>query len=561
MFGGMTLRSVLVVFVLGLGLGFEAFANTPVFQTTEGSVLGRTTASGVFYPNIPYAKPPVGDLRWKAPRKPSVRSTPWDGSRLDVRCAQVGAFFSGTTDDSQFGRLVGSEDCLYLNVWAPRATSGAKRPVFVWFHGGSNRQGYANDPLYDGAELARRADVIVVTVNYRLGFFGALHHEALETNDRSDSSGNYVTLDGIRALEWIRSNVDRLGGDVDRLTIAGESAGCVNVWGLLQSPLAKGLFARAYCASGFPNGYPPMIARRAADDMIERALVLKGRAKDLDAAAELLRKTPKEDVRKFLYGLSTEDVLSVKPGYFPIQHVSDGHVLPAAGVASISLMNFNSVPMIVSTTGDEGSFFYLRNFSGLSYVDFWKVMNGRLPPAAIEKLVASERFDEFDAKRDRYTYGLDQLVDSVLMSAQLSAPVYRMRWHWKALGEPWGEAFGAAHGFDLAFLFRTTNLGSRHFFKFLEKDLADPATVRMADTFTAYLKGFLHDGKPAEPKGAPAWHRWYGGLPNTLVLSREETAEKLYYFDPLFGTYSLTRSIIELSRAQDETFTSISIRR
>jgi para-nitrobenzyl esterase len=215
---------------------------------------------------IPFAAPPTGELRWRAPQKPAA----WSGVRESLRfasaCPQL-ANILGDAPDAKPGSVIGSEDCLYLNVYAPRgsAEEAAKRklPVMFWIHGGGNTVGHAGG--YDGSELAARYDVVVVTTNYRLGPFGWFRHAALvgdATGD--DASGNWGTLDLIRGLEWVRENAAAFGGDPQNVTIFGESAGGTDVFSLLVSPRAKGLFQRAISESG-GSGSSSLEQAEAAD--------------------------------------------------------------------------------------------------------------------------------------------------------------------------------------------------------------------------------------------------------------------------------------------------------
>ena len=223
-----------------------AWTGDPLTQTRSGPVMGVEGKGETWvWKAIPFAKPPVGALRWKAPRDPD----PWTDAREESEyckpCAQY--FFVGTL-------TYGSEDCLYLNVWRPR-TSETNLPVYFWIHGGGNTLGTASSDDYNGANLADRSNLVVVTVNYRVGPFGWFTHPALREGapgSELDDSGNYGTLDLVKALHWVRDNIEDFGGDPERVMIAGESAGAFNVLSLLVSPLAEGLFHRAMSESGGP---------------------------------------------------------------------------------------------------------------------------------------------------------------------------------------------------------------------------------------------------------------------------------------------------------------------
>ena len=222
----------------------------PLVRTTEcGYVRGIVTGADTrAWLGIPYAEPPVGELRWTSPQD----LQPWDGILIADEfcsgCTQYGGYFT-YMDPNTYGELVGSEDCLCLNIWRP-ATEEDDLPVFFWIHGGGNSIGEAGLGVYDGANMAHNSNVIVVTVNYRLGPFGWFNHSALRTGDALDDSGNFGTLDVIKALEWVSKNISHFGGNPDNVTIAGQSAGGYNVLSLMLSPLAEGLFHRAVVQSG-----------------------------------------------------------------------------------------------------------------------------------------------------------------------------------------------------------------------------------------------------------------------------------------------------------------------
>ena len=224
----------------------------PILDIDGGQVQGVCTdISGVYvFRGIPYAAPPIRGLRWKAPQ-PVV---PWDGVRICDKFGRPGfqhtqfngGYYSewGYGDESTY-----SEDCLYLNVWTSKpGQSDARLPVILWIHGGGCREGFGSEPEFDGQEIAAK-DVVLVSINYRLGVFGFLAHPELTEESGSNSSGNYGLLDQIRSLEWVRDNIAAFGGDPDNVTLAGQSAGggCVRM--LCESPLARGLFHKAVIMS------------------------------------------------------------------------------------------------------------------------------------------------------------------------------------------------------------------------------------------------------------------------------------------------------------------------
>ena len=214
-----------------------------VVATTSGPVRGETVDGVRVFRGIPYASPPVGDLRWKPPALPTAWTDPRDALEFGTPCWQppLEGFYSR-------GPIDRSEDCLYLNVWT-RTTEGDALPVMVWIHGGALQIGHGHLPMYDGGALTEKG-VVLVSINYRLGVMGFLAHEELSAESPEGVSGNYGILDQIAALTWVRDNIAAFGGDPGNVTVFGESAGSWSVCFLYASPLAAGLVHRAIGQSG-----------------------------------------------------------------------------------------------------------------------------------------------------------------------------------------------------------------------------------------------------------------------------------------------------------------------
>jgi para-nitrobenzyl esterase len=233
-------------------------AASPVVETRHGRLRGCAEEGALVFRGIHYARAAEGELRWRTPAGPE----PWPGVRDAVKFAPPAPQRPGTlTRMLGFSAADASEDCLALNLWTP-AADGARRPVLVWIHGGSFTSGAGSMPAYDGADLARREDVVVVTINYRLGALGFL---AWPGANEADADANLGLLDQIAALGWVREHADRFGGDPGRITLMGESAGAMAIGSLLAVPRARGLFRRAILQSGAAaNVSPPEQAERVA---------------------------------------------------------------------------------------------------------------------------------------------------------------------------------------------------------------------------------------------------------------------------------------------------------
>ena len=267
------MRRIILCLVSALALfGCAKEAPVPVLTVEGGQIQGvKTEKKGVYvYKGIPYAAPPIGALRWKAPQ-PVV---PWEGVRMCDHFGhpsfQVTHYPGGYTDEWGYGEEPAySEDCLYLNVYttAP-GQPGKKLPVAMWIHGGGLREGWAFEPEFDGEEFAAK-DVVLVSINYRLGMFGFMSHPDLIAEDPNGSSGNYGIMDQVQALKWIKANIAQFGGDPDNVMIFGQSGGGRSTRTLSESPIARGLFNKAVImsAQGFAMpmpAIPGMPARQAA---------------------------------------------------------------------------------------------------------------------------------------------------------------------------------------------------------------------------------------------------------------------------------------------------------
>jgi para-nitrobenzyl esterase len=229
---------------LTLAAILSAADSGPVVTVTGGRVRGAMLEKGrgAVFKGVPYAQPPVGELRWREP----VPLKPWTGVREAAAFGPVCAQLPGIVPNAA---EISREDCLYLNVWTPEWPSGPSQPVMVWIPGGGNSAGGSSQPQFDGEPLAGRG-IILVTVNYRLGSFGFFAHPALTSESPHHASGNQGILDQIAALKWVRANIAGFGGDPKNVTPFGESAGSLDVSVLMTSPLAKGLFVRAIGESG-----------------------------------------------------------------------------------------------------------------------------------------------------------------------------------------------------------------------------------------------------------------------------------------------------------------------
>jgi para-nitrobenzyl esterase len=256
----------------------------PVVETESGRVVGTQAQEITAFKGLPYAAPPIGALRWRAPQPPAAWSDIRDASKVGNACPQKrGLSLEGGGDP---GAL--DEDCLSLNVFAPRAEPGARLPVMVWLHGGALIFGAGGLPLYDGAALARQG-VVAVTLNYRLGPLGFFVHPAIE-REAPDGAVNFGLLDQIAALQWVQRNIAAFGGDPGKVTLFGQSAGAQSVLALMSSPLSRELMQRAIVQSAYGLPARPRAKARETGVRVVSAVGLSG----ADASADQLRAVPAE---------------------------------------------------------------------------------------------------------------------------------------------------------------------------------------------------------------------------------------------------------------------------
>ena len=469
---------------------------------------------------IPYAAAPAGPRRWRAPQ-PAERWTE-DRAALTVgsACPQFVVRLAGV--EGKPGTIVGEEDCLFLNVYAPRAKpdqvpqEGARLPVMVWIHGGGNVIGHGG--FYDGGNLAASENVVVVTINYRLGPLGWLRHASLRGADTTpaERSGNFGTLDTIRALEWVRDNIAAFGGDPGNVTIFGESAGGRDVFALLESPLARGLFHRAIVESGglrrvtLEDGENLVDAaspggRNSSGEQLLKLLVADGTATDREAAKARAAAMSNDEQAGYLRGKSAAELLSTYesgvvglidvPQMFP-----DGVVLPTAD----SLASFAdpkghaTVPVLIGTNRDEDKLFLFADPENVRYL-LWTVP--RLRDA-----------DRFDARAQHMAQmwkaaGADEPAAALQRGGAPGVYVYRFDWDEQptVLGADLGRMIGAAHVFEIPFVFGHFDLGREANASFVAAN--EPGRRELSGQMMSYWAEFARSGSPGKGRRGdlPEW--------------------------------------------------------
>lgn len=449
------------------------------------------------FKGVPYAAPPVGDLRWKAPQ----RHADWDGVRRADRFAPVS--IQPQQDESVFyGRefytekLNMSEDCLYLNIWTPAVTGDEKLPVMVWVHGGAFKLGYSSEKEFITEAFARKG-VIYITIAYRLGALGFMAHPELSAEADYGKSGNYGLLDQIAALQWVNRNIESFGGDKDNVTIFGQSAGAASVQALITSPLAKGLFNKAILQSGggistFGHGMDLTQAEEYGVNFVKRL------------GAQTLA-----DMRK----LSVEDILKLQDaeglGFRPIV---DNYVLKKDSSASIVDGEYPDMPIMIGTcSGELNVLMEDSSITAEQYIDrirknFGDKAEGLLQISPIES--------DQDAQEALLFEGRDRMLASskawaITSVEQKRQPVYRYYFN-KNIPDT-DYRLGAFHSSELWYVFMTLDKSWRNF-----KDI----DYKLADIMNSYWVNFAKTGNP---NGAdlPQWTAWTMQSPNLMLLGED----------------------------------------
>jgi len=458
-----------------------------------GEIVGITTDAGAHsWRGVPFAAPPVGDLRWRAPRPAEGWQGRREATKFAERCAQMTNGLNAS-EGIDPGLYIGSEDCLYLDIYAPPDAKDKMLPVMVWVHGGSNVWGRSSS--YNGSYLALNEDVIIVPVQYRLGPFGWFGHGALrgDADIPEDAAANFAILDLIASLQWVRENIAAFGGDPANITIFGESAGGHNIAALLASPLAEGLYDRAIIQSGSFDSVSLADAQNAGGGLDNPSAVIAERLKAKTAAD--LRAVPADALMK-AYGKSERGRL-VLPTM-----IEDGVTVPAYPLREAFAVPgaFHAVPIITGTNRDEMKFFHIAS------PDLTKKLLGFF-------LVPRDK-DYYDAVSEYLSRiwrmrSVDQ--PAALMASAGHDAVYAYRFDWDEGGRflftDLSQLFGAAHAMEIPFVFnRFVLLGP------LDKILFKKETLEtrreLAGVMGAYWAAFARDGAPGDGVGAPDWPLW-----------------------------------------------------
>ena len=504
--------------IVSLSLTLACLASTFILAqvpdevlTDTGIVRGDTAqnSSVKVYKGIPYAAPPIGANRWRAPQPAASWSGVRDATKFAPRCAQRG--FAPGAD-----QLLSSEDCLYLNIWTSAETPDELQPVMLWIHGGGFVSGAGSLPLYDGANLAEKGAVIV-TFNYRLGTFGFYAHPELTAESPYQSSGNYAIQDAIAALEWIYNNIAGFGGDPTNVTVFGESAGGAAIAALITSPQARGLIHRAIMQSRSDSpvlGYT--IEQQRTLEEAEAAGLEQMQSFGANSLAELRQASTQEIVENFPAGGAA---------------IVDGYVMPKSIAQTFADGEQHPVYLMAGSNRDEGVFFGIGSETLADYQAMATRVYGDLADDFLEVYPAST---DAQARQMSLKAFNDEMawINRYMVGAQSERGLDSYVYYFTRV-PPGQEARGATHVAELAYVFN-------HYDQNANWTAVDR---KLGDTMAAYWVNFARRGNP-NGEDLPSWTAFLEntvgnvqilgdgiGIETELVPS----AQALEFFDKAFN--------------------------
>jgi para-nitrobenzyl esterase len=530
----------------------------PIAKTDYGKLKGYVNEDKevLVWKGVPYARPPVGEFRWKAPEDPE----PWHGVRDATspakKCTQLFTteewIRTGVVDPDS------SEDCLYVDIYRPeRPTYQWERlPVYVWIHGGSNNFGSARQ--YDGSVLAAESDVVVVVVQYRLGPIGWFYHPALQTGgaDILSDSGNFGTLDHAQVLKWIHKNIDAFGGNPHNVTVTGESAGAHNTMNMVISPLGKRLFHKAMSESGGMQTVTTASARLSANDYIEKLLMYKaGVVPPVSPATRAIYTQLRIDMENagtleaYLKAATAGDffLALLKYGSVPtFSAIEDGTVMPVGGwIPAIQAGKYNKMPIILGSNQYESKSFmplyyaYVKPYGVPSGPYTWfnliNVLRKDLPITVDNVLPTQHDKDIYELTG---YYGSQnwkaKFVDTVAHElAKVQDDVYAYLFKWGGIGSgpsPFDFIYGAGHASEIAFFFG----GDQGLFGYPFVPANEAGRKDLQHAMMEYLANFAYTGNPNDDFSFHTqWKKWSHSsrLPKWKEWSNHPGAPKAIVFD------------------------------
>ncbi len=495
-------------------------------KTTNGILEGLNDAGIRTFKGVPFAQPPIGDLRWKEPQ--SLKN--WEGVRkayeFGPRAMQLPIF-----SDMKFRSNGVSEDCLYLNIWTPAKSAGDKLPVLVYFYGGGFVAGDGSEYRYDGESMARH-EIVAITVNYRLSIFGFFAYPELTKESPHHASGNYGLLDQAAALRWVQQNISKFGGDPKKITIAGESAGSFSVSAQMASPLSKNIIAGAIGESGSLLGKQSTVSLSDAEKSGEQF------AKNIGAGSlAALRALPAEELLK----------ATAKQGVrFPVD--IDGYFFPKLPAQIFTAGEQAHVPLLVGWNSEEGNYSSILGKDSATTENYTKAVQKLYGENADGILNVYKASDEESVKEVATDLASDRFIGfstwkwSDMQSSTGGKPVYRYKYGRPRPGmrSPSGSiiagsaATGASHSAEIEYALG--NLPTNRVYDW------QPGDYKVSEIMQGYFVNFIKTGNP-NGIGLPNWPAVKSGVAAELMyidtntkVETEKTRERYLFLDKLPAT-------------------------
>ena len=514
-------------------------------STSSGIASGIKNSGVISWNNIPYAEPPVEDLRWKAPRDFKSDLLIQDSKQITY-CVQEPSGLGGADGETL---VVGSEDCLYLDIKAPKNID-KPLPVMFWIHGGGNTTGRKD--IYDFSKMVKNHQVIVVTINYRLGPLGWFTHPDIQGNQEDiDKTSNFGTLDIIHALKWVNENISNFGGDKNNVTIFGESAGGHNVLSLLVSPLAKGLFHKAISQSGYTTSISAQKAYKQTEYSDTSA----------NTSSEFVRKTLSKfdnkptDIRQMLLALSVEDIYQEYIGKSNLNIpllTNDGIVIPRIGLknALSKKEHVQDIPFIAGSNRDEVK---LWLGSATYFVELKFSFLGNIFNVPRVKLKDKDAFEAFNYYRSNawQIRGVDEPLSALKSAGFNNLYAYRYDWddHRKYLIGDFQELIGAAHATEIPLLTGNNKLvGEYGFFIYPN----GPSKRFTSKNMMKFWTHFAKTGTPGSSSNGIKWNSYFNeGNKSYLIIDKKKNMKiesKVPNFKTLVKELAADNRINELEK-------------
>ena len=513
----MKLKSTILIFILFFSI--NTLANN-IINTSSGVSEGYIKNFVINWDDIPYAQPPIGDLRWKAPIP--LISSQYIKQKEGNFCVQEPSGLGGSDGFSFFS---GTEDCLYLDIKRPKEIGDDLLPVMFWIHGGGNTSGLKD--LYDFSSMVKKHNVIVVTINYRLGPFGWFTHPSIQDlQEGLDKTSNFGTLDIIAALEWVKLNILLFGGDPNNVTIFGESAGGHNVLSLLVTKQAKGLFHKAISQSGYTTSF----SKKEAFKQTNRSSTSQYTSWNIvnkiikDKSLNITQEDNRADIRALLKNMSAKDFYryySERPSYENLVTLTeDGIVIPEIGLTMALSKNeyVNSVPIIAGSNKDEVKLWLAsaKYFVDLDYSFLGSILG--LPKVILKDKIAFNIFNSYRSRAWKIR-GVDDPLRSLYIAGNEDLYAYRYDWddHRRFIIADFQELIGAAHATEIPLLTGNNKLVGDYGFLIYPDG---PSKRFISKNMMKFWTSFAKNGKPGISTNGVEWTKYNGqkSLPSSYMI-------------------------------------------